>query len=79
MATTTHPLKDNLRANLCSLIEYCPAEKSNPQDCPLHLLRQIKRPQRVAWFQALPENDLVYLAAYHHVCLHTKTAFPPEI
>jgi uncharacterized protein with von Willebrand factor type A (vWA) domain len=79
MATIRHPPKDKLRANLRSLVEFCSVDKSNPKDCPLYLLRQMERPQRLAWINALPEDDLVYLATYHHICLNTKTAFKPEI
>jgi len=35
----------------------------------------MKPPQRVEWFNALNEGDLVYLATYHHFCLITRTAF----
>lgn len=27
------------------------------------------RAERLQWFNALTEEDLEYLAAYHHVCL----------
>jgi hypothetical protein len=79
MATISHPLKDKLRANLRSLVEFCPVDESNPKDCPLYLIRQMKHSQRLELFDALNEDDLVYLATYHHICLNTKTAFKPEI
>jgi len=78
MTTMSHPPKEELRAELRPLIEFSPVDKSNPKDCPLHLLRKAKRPQRLEWLNALDEDDLAYLAAYHHVCLHTKTASKPE-
>lgn len=79
MATIRHPPEDKLRANLRSLVEFCPVDKSNPKDCPLYLLRQMEHPQRLEWFDALSKDDLVYLATYHHICLNTKTAFKLEI
>jgi hypothetical protein len=78
MAKTSHLLKDKLRANLRSLVEFCPVDQCNPKDCPLYLLRQMERPRRLKWFNALNEDDLVYLATYHHFCLTAKTAFKPE-
>jgi hypothetical protein len=30
--------------------------------------------QRLHWFNALDEDDLVYLATYHHVCMNIKVA-----
>ena len=74
MATISHPLKDELRASLRSLVKSCPAGESNPKDCPLYLLRQVENPRRWGLFNALNEDDLVYLATYHHICLNTKTA-----
>jgi hypothetical protein len=79
MATTSHSRKDELRASLRSLVKFCPVDESNPQDCPLHLLRQMERPRRLEWINALNEDELVYLAAYHQYCLNTKTAFKPDI
>lgn len=72
MATISHPLTDELRANLRSLVESCPTGEKNPQVCPLYLLRQMEHPRRWELFNALNEDDLVYLAAYHHICLNTK-------
>ena len=74
MTTASHQLKDELRASLFSLTEACPVDECNPKDCPLYLLRKMKRPQRLEWFNALSEDDLVYLASYHHICLKTKLA-----
>ena len=32
------------------------------------------RRQRLRWFDTLEQEDLMFLAAYHHICLHTKLA-----
>ena len=72
MSLTTDSRIAALRANLSVLSEVCPADHSNPSDCPLFAVRQMKPTDRWQWLQALTEADLAYLAAYHHVCLATK-------
>ena len=67
-----HEQRNELRANLLELSEACPFHHANPEDCPLFLLRKMKPRRRLQWFDALPENDLVYLATYHRVCFATK-------
>jgi hypothetical protein len=65
--------KERLRAHLRPLVSCCPAgAERNPDDCPLHELRKMEFSQRRKWFNALAEDDLSYLAAYHDVCLHLK-------
>ena len=64
--------KKELRANLLELTEACPSHDANPEDCPLFLLRKMKPRKRLHWFNALTDNDLVYLATYHRVCFTTK-------
>jgi hypothetical protein len=64
--------KQELRANLLELTEACPSHDANPEDCPLFLLRKMKPRKRLQWFNALTDNDLVYLASYHRVCFTTK-------
>ena len=78
MAKISHPLKNELRANLRSLVEFCPVDKSNPKDCPLYLLRQMEPPRRLELFNALNEDDLVYLATYHHVCMNIKVTLKSD-
>ena len=72
MSSIPHPQRNILRANLLALFEVCPFEHCNPVDCPLFTLRQMKPNERLQWFHALGEADLVYLATYHHICLTTK-------
>jgi hypothetical protein len=72
MSSTPHPQRNKLRANLLALSEICPFDDCNPVDCPLFKLRQMKPRDRLQWFSALSEADLVYLATYHHICLTTK-------
>lgn len=61
-----------LKEFVAALAVDCPVGHSNPEDCPLHDLREQKMPARLKWLQALGEDDLQYLAAYHQVCLNTK-------
>jgi hypothetical protein len=72
MSAIPHPQRNELRANLLALSEACPLDHCNPVDCPLFPLRQMKPGERLQWFHALDEADLVYLATYHHICLTTK-------
>jgi hypothetical protein len=71
-SSRTQARRNELRANLLALSEACPFDHSNPEDCPLFKLRKKKPGERLQWFQALDEDDLVYLATYHHICLTTK-------
>jgi hypothetical protein len=64
--------KNELRANLLELSEACPFHHANPRDCPLFPLRKMEPKKRVQWFNALIEDDLMYLATYHRVCFTTK-------
>ena len=65
---------DELRANLLSIARACPVDERNPEDCPLYLLRKMKPRQQGQWLNALNEDDLVFLATYHHVCMNIKVA-----
>lgn len=56
------------------LLESCPVEGGNPEDCPLCEMRKLPAADRLRWFNALSEADLKYLAAYHHVCMDLKLA-----
>ena len=64
--------KHELRKQLSELADACPLHQANPEDCPLFPLRQMKPAKRLRWFNALSEDDLAYLATYHHVCFATN-------
>ncbi len=72
LATKSQQRKDELRASLFPLVEICPVEECNPEECPLYLLRKKKYTERLEWINALSEQDLAFLAAYHDVCLNVK-------
>ncbi len=74
LKTASQRRKDELRASLLSLTKTCSVDECNPKDCPLYSLRKMEPMQRLQWFNALTEDDLVYLATYHHVCMDIKTA-----
>jgi hypothetical protein len=68
VSSMPHEQQNELRANLSKLGEACPFDETNHQDCPLFSLREMRPTRRLQWFDALTEDDLGYLAAYHHVC-----------
>jgi len=72
MTPVTQLRGDELRANLLDLAEDCPMDHCNPDDCPLFAVRLLNRAERRRWIETLEEDDLAYLATYHHVCLSTK-------
>jgi hypothetical protein len=78
LKTASQRRKDELRASLLSLTKICPVDECNPKDCPLYSLRKMELMQRLQWFNALGEDDLVYLATYHHVCMNLKVALKSD-
>ncbi len=64
--------KLKLRDSLRVLAEACPIEHCNPEECSLFSLRKLKPRQRSRWLNALKEDDLAFLAAYHYVCYRNK-------
>jgi len=78
LKTISQRSKDELRASLLSLTKACPVDECNPKDCPLYSLRKMEPAQRLQWFNALAEDDLAYLATYHHVCMGIKVALKSD-
>ena len=68
-----------LRAELMKLVDACPVELCNPDDCPLHEVRQLNNHQRRQWFKALNLTELEYLASYHFVCMKLKLEAHPGL
>ena len=52
----------------------CPAEHSNPLNCPLFGLRPLRAEARRVWISGLSDDELEYLATYHVCCYAEKTA-----
>jgi len=76
MATAPPASVEMMQAQLLEVLNACPVEQCNPEECPLHALRHLEFPQRVAWLKSLDHADLEYLLAYHYICRHCKlTAF----
>ena len=76
MSSRPDQRRRELRASLLAVAETCPFHQSNPEDCPLFGVRKMTPPKRRQWFNALSEEDLAYLATYHHVCLTEKVTSP---
>lgn len=72
MKPMAHKPQMDLRAHLLELSEACPYDHCNPEDCPLFPLRKMPPAKRVQWLNAMGEDDLNYLAAYHYVCFTLK-------
>ena len=68
--------RKELQERLFELTKACPVDQCNPEDCPLFSLRELKPSQRKQWFNALSEDDLVYLVSYHYVCVSTRLESP---
>jgi hypothetical protein len=68
MSSIPRGQQKELQANLLKLLEACPFDETTPQDCPLFSPRKMRPTKHLQWFDALTEDDLAYLAAYHHVC-----------
>jgi len=66
--------KDQLRARLIGLTKRCPVDQCNPVDCLLVSVRKMKPSARLLWLRAVTEEDLDFIAAYHHVCMKVKLA-----
>jgi len=64
--------KDELRASLISLAKFCPVDECNPEDCPLFQVRKMKLAERLKWFDGLAQDDLTFIAVYHHICMSVK-------
>jgi hypothetical protein len=69
---TRQSREDQRWASLISLAKRCPVGERNPEDCPLFSIRKMKPMARLNWFKGLPEEDLGFIAAYHHVCMNLK-------
>jgi hypothetical protein len=72
MNPKTEQPKSALRDNLSCLIQQCPVDLSNPEDCPLFAVRKAGPTRRLRWFNDLTEDDLVYLNNYHCICAQLK-------
>jgi len=60
--------KTALRNNALRLAKHCPVDQTNPDDCPLHGVRQQGPARSCQWINALTGDDLGYLSAYHAIC-----------
>jgi hypothetical protein len=49
----------------------CPVD-NNPDDCPLHTVRQLPIEKRIAWLKSKSDDEVVALYAQHIDCLDEK-------
>jgi len=78
MKTVSQRLREELRDGLLPLAELCPLQQLNPEDRPLYSVRKMNLLERFEWFDALSEQGLAALAAYHQNCLHAKSGLEIE-
>ena len=55
----------------------CPIE-NNPDDCPLHTVRQLPIGERVAWLKSKTDDEVVALYVQHIDCLNKKVTVRNE-
>jgi hypothetical protein len=67
MKSTKQLLANKLCEELKPLSQGCPLPPCNG-DCLMHQLRNMLAKPRLRWFATLSEEDLMFLAAYRHVC-----------
>jgi len=67
-----NPSNAALLKGLEPLLEACPSNDCNPEECPLHGVRELPRELRGEWLDGLTEDALEYLAAYCHCCLKLR-------
>ena len=77
MIVLSEQKRTELRDNVLSLAMTCPVELCNPEECPLHQIRHLDLDERLEWFKRLTDEELLYLNAYHFICMKIK--LEPEL
>jgi hypothetical protein len=67
----------NLVTHIVSFADACPLGECTAEHCPLNSLRKLNPGDRMQWLNSLSETDLIFLTAYHHVCMNLKLAWKP--
>jgi len=71
------PVRDRrvwLEREAFALSKTCPADHTNPVNCPLCDLRPLPLHERRDWICRLSDEELEYLATYHRSCFAHKMA-----
>lgn len=71
------PVRDRrvwLEREAFALSKTCPADHTNPVECPLCDLRPLPLHERREWIGHLSDEELEYLASYHRACFAQKMA-----
>lgn len=61
-----------VRLDMVGLLVACPYNQDNPDHCPLFYVRNRPMVDRLAWLDALNEDDLKLLYSNHRHCLFNK-------
>ena len=63
---------DKKRQELLTLLEKCPVNEDNPQDCPLHSVRKNDTQAQLEWVTELSDTELSGVFSYHNTCYSRK-------
>ena len=72
-----NPPIEEARMGMHGRILRCPVGE-NPEDCPLHEVRQWPMEKRVAWLESKSDEEVLELYTYHTACLEKKLAGRPD-
>lgn len=63
---------EEARLALCGRVLRCSEEEGNPEDCPLHELRQLPVAERMVWLESRTDEDVEAIFRYHLQCSINK-------
>ena len=63
---------ETIKAHIFGLTVACPYAGGNPNDCPLHEIRQLPLSERKVWVKDLTDEECRSYCEYHSHCLSTK-------
>lgn len=64
--------RGSLRRLFIELCKTCPYEQANPDDCPLHFLREKPADESSYWIDSLTDFQFMELYQRHWRCSHAK-------
>ena len=63
---------DEKRKALLGLLKACPVKGDNPENCPLHRIRNDEHHMQIAWISTQSEYELDRIIGYHGNCYSHK-------
>ena len=63
---------EEARLALYGRVLHCSEEEENPEDCPLHELRQLPVEERMTWLESRTDEDVEAIFRYHLQCSTNK-------